>query len=112
MQTSGDVVRLDLGVPMGSEAGHMRSAIVVTAQRVLTPNPSVIQVVPLTRSLRGYASEVTVMAGPDTGLDVDSAAQCQHIRAVSTERVTETVGNVGGAVLAQIRETLAVLLDL
>lgn len=90
----------------------MRPAIVITAQRVLARGPRVIQVVPLTRSLRGYATEVTIVADPDNGLDIDSAAQCQHIRAVPTERVTKTIGNVGGAVLTQIRETLAVLLDL
>jgi mRNA interferase MazF len=112
MLNSGDVVQLDLGVPRGSEAGLMRPAIVTTAQRVLARGPRVIQVVPLTRSLRGYASEVTVVADPDNGLEVDSAAQCQHIRAVATARVIETLGNVGGAMLAQIRETLAVLLDL
>lgn len=112
MLNSGEVVQLDLGVPRGSEAGLMRPAIVVTAQRILAREPRVIQVVPLTRSLRGYATEVTVVADPDNGLDVDSAAQCQHIRAVATERVTETMGNVGGAVVTQIRETIAVLLDL
>ena len=112
MLTSGDVVRLDLGVPRASEAGLTRPAIVITAQRVLAQGPRVIQVVPLTRSHRGYATEVTVVADPNNGLDVDSAAQCQHIRAVATERVTETLGNVGGAVLTQIRETTAVLLDL
>lgn len=90
----------------------MRPAIVITAQRVLARDPRVIQVVPLTRNLRGYASEVTVVSGPDNGLETDSAAQCQHVRAVATERVTETLGNVGGVVLAQIRETLAVLIDL
>jgi mRNA interferase MazF len=112
MPTSGDVVRLELGLPRGPEAGLTRPAIVITAQRVLAQGPRVIQVVPLTRSLRGYATEVTVVADPDNALDVDSAAQCQHIRAVATERVTETMGNVGGAVLTQIRETIAVLLDL
>jgi mRNA interferase MazF len=112
MLNSGDVVQLDLGLPRGSEAGLMRPAIVITAQRVLARVPRVIQVVPLTRSLRGYATEVRIVADSDNGLDVDSAAQCQHIRAVATERVTETIGNVGGAVLTQIRETLAVLLDL
>jgi mRNA interferase MazF len=112
MLTSGDVVQLDLGVPTGSEAGLTRPAIVITAQRVLARDPRVIQVIPLTRNLRGYNSEVTVVGDPGSGLDVDSAAQCQHIRAVATERITETLGNVGGAVLAQIRETLAVLLDL
>jgi mRNA interferase MazF len=112
MLNSGDVVEIDLGVPRGSEAGLVRPAIVVTAQRVLARDPRVIQVVPLTRRLRGYVSEVTVVAGEDNGLEADSAAQCQHIRAVASERVTETLGNAGGVVLAQIRETLAVLLDL
>ncbi|HWB70582.1 MAG TPA: type II toxin-antitoxin system PemK/MazF family toxin [Egibacteraceae bacterium] len=112
MLTSGDVVQLDLGFPTGSEAGLIRPAAVITAQRVLAQGPRVIQVVPLTRRMRGYASEVTVIAGADNGLDADSAAQCQHIRAVATERVTETLGNVGAVTLSQIRETLAVLLDL
>ena len=71
-----------------------------------------IQVVPLTRNLRGYASEVTIVADPDNGLNVDSAAQCQHIRAVATKRVIDAQGNVGGVVLTQVRETIALLLDL
>jgi mRNA interferase MazF len=112
MLTSGDVVRLDLGIPTGSEAGLVRPGVVVTAQRVLSQSPRVVHVVPLTSTIRGYASEVTVAADASTGLDVDSAAQCQHIRAVATERVAGTLGNVGSLVLAQIRETLAVLLDL
>lgn len=111
MLTSGDVVELDLGVPRGSEAGLLRPAVVVTAQRILLHGPRVIQVVPLTRTIRGYATEVTVAAEPANGLEVDSAAQCQHIRAVATERVWDTVGNVGSVVLSQLRETLAVLLD-
>jgi mRNA interferase MazF len=112
MLTSGDVVELDLGVPTGSEAGLTRPAIVVTAQRVLAQGPRVVQVVPLTSRVRGHTSEVTVAADSANGLQVDSAAQCQHIRAVATERVTGTLGNVGAVLLTQVRETLAVLLDL
>lgn len=62
MLTSGDVVELDVGVPTGSEAGLFLPAVVVTAQRVLTASPTVIQVVPLTRTLRGYSTEVTITA--------------------------------------------------
>lgn len=112
MLTSGDVVVLDLGTPIGSEAGHVRPAVVVTAQRVLAQGPSVVQVVPLTRTVRGHAAEVTVTSDRDNGLDVDSAAQCQHVRAVATTRVGQRLGNVGPLALRQIRETLAVLLDL
>ncbi len=71
-----------------------------------------IQVVPLTRTLRGYESEVTIEPDDTNGLRATSAAQCQHIRAVATSRVSRTLGNVGTVVLTQVRDTLAVLLDL
>jgi mRNA interferase MazF len=112
MLTSGDVVRLDLGAPAGSEAGMTRPAVVVTAQRILGHEPTVIHVVPLTTTLRRYASEVTVAADAQNGLGADSAAQCQHIRAVAIQRVREPIGNVGAVSLRQIRETLALILDL
>ena len=112
MLTSGDVLELDLGIPTGSEAGMVRPAIVVTAQRVLAAEPVVIQVVPLTGTLRGYASEVPIEADPENGLEADSAAQCQHIGAVATARVRRNIGNVGSVGLAQIRDTLSALLDL
>jgi len=112
MPTSGDVVEVDLGVPAGSEAGLRRPALVVTATRVLVQRPSVVQVIPLTSTLRGYATEVIVPADPANGLDVASAAQCQHIRAVAAQRIERTLGNVGSTVLAQVRETVATLLDL
>ena len=112
MLTSGDVVRLDLGTPIGSEAGLMRPAIVVTAQRVLSQGPRVIHVVPLTTTVRDWASEVSVPSDVVAGVDRESSAQCQHVRAVSTARVVEPLGNVGPVLLQQVRETLAVLLDL
>ncbi|WP_240483911.1 hypothetical protein [Arsenicicoccus bolidensis] len=39
-------------MPTGSEAGLRRPAVVVTAARILGGGPNVIQVVPLTRTLR------------------------------------------------------------
>lgn len=112
MLTSGDVVRVDLGVPTGSEAGLTRPAVVVTAQRILAQGPRVVHVVPLTSTVRGHASEVVVTADAVNGLDVDSAAQCHHIRAIATDRVADTLGSVGVVALSQVRETLALLLDL
>lgn len=112
MLTSGDVITLDLGVPEGSEAGLRRPVVVVTAGRVLRHGPRVVQVVPLTTTLRGYESEVTIEPDVINGLEATSAAQCQHIRAVATGRIQESVGNVGPIALSQIRDTLAVLLEL
>jgi mRNA interferase MazF len=111
MLSSGDVVDVDLGVPTGSEAGLLRPAVVVTAQRILIRQPTVVQVVPLSRTLRGYETEVVIAADDDNGLTADSAAQCQHIRAIAHSRVRERLGNVGAAAVARVRDTLAILLD-
>jgi mRNA interferase MazF len=112
MLTSGDIVEVDLGVPQGSEAGMTRPAVTVTAQRILSHSPNVVQIVPLTRTIRGHATEVTVPADDHNGLAQDSAAQCQHVRAVATSRIIGAKGNVGSLTLAQIRDTLALLMDL
>ena len=112
MLTSGDVVDLDLGLPAGREAGFRHPAMVVTAQRVLDAEPSVVQVVPLTSTLRGFASEIEIDADPANSLEYTSAAQCQHIRVVATGRVERTRGNVGATVLMQVREVLGLILDL
>lgn len=112
MLISGDVVELDLGAPEGREAGFRHPAVLVSAQRVLDRSPNVVQVVPLTSTIRGFESEVAIRSEPLNGLRETSSAQCQHIRAVSPARVLRTTGNVGPVVLAQIRETLAVILDI
>ena len=112
MPNSGDVVDLDLGAPAGREAGFRHPAVVVTAQRILDASPSVIHVVPLTSTIRRFHSEIVLAPDTGNGLTVESAAQCQHLRSVSPRRILEVRGNVGGLVIAQIRETIAVLLDL
>ncbi len=112
MLTSGDVIDLDLGLPQGREAGFVHPVVVVTAQRILDHAPSVVHVVPLTSTIREFESEVTIPAESNNGLTVDSAAQCQHVRSVSSTRLRATRGNVGPARLAAVRETLADILDL
>ncbi|WP_424798162.1 type II toxin-antitoxin system PemK/MazF family toxin [Pseudactinotalea sp. Z1732] len=89
-----------------------RPAIVVTARRVLRGSPNVIQVVPLTRTLRDSGAEVLIPPDDDNGLDTPSAVQCQHVRSVAVARVTGQRGNIGPVTLGQVRNTLALLLDL
>ena len=112
MLSSGDVVDLDLGLPEGREAGFRHPAVVVSAQRILTAEPAVVYVVPLTSTLREFHTEIIIDPDDYNGLAGRSAAQCQHLRAVSTGRIVSTRGNIGSATLAQIRETIAVLLDM
>ena len=67
MLTSGDVVDLDLGLPQGHEAGF-RHPVVVSAQRILNTGPSVVYVVPLTSTVRGFHSEITIEPDDRKGL--------------------------------------------
>jgi len=112
MRRCGDVQFADLGEPHGREAGLARPVVVVTAQLVLDQHPSVVHVVPLTSTIRGHRSEVTIEPDPGTGLEAVSAAQCQHIRAIAVERLAAPIGNVGPQAVTQMREVLADLLDL
>lgn len=90
----------------------VRPAVVVTAGRILTGDPNVIQVVPLTRTLRDTEAEVLVEPDRHNGLDSRSAAQCQHVRSVAVRRVHAHLGSVGPVTLDQVRHTLTLLLDL
>ena len=112
MLSSGDIVDVDLGTPIGSEAGLHRPSIIVTADGVLTGAPNVVQVIPLTRTIRSSSTEVFLEPDEENALTAPSAAQCQHIRSVSTARITQGRGNVGPVVLAEIREVLSLLLEL
>jgi len=69
-------------------------------------------VVPLTRTIRSSSTEVVI--DPDRGnrLPERSSAQCQHLCSVATTRIQNRSGNVGPVVLGEVRETLALLLDL
>jgi mRNA interferase MazF len=112
MLTPGDVVELDLGTPSGSEAGLVRPAVVVTAARILRGGPNVVQVVPLTRTLRNSGAELVIEPDYRNGLRAPSAAQCQHVRALATGRISAHTGNVGPVVLQQVRNILAAIFDL
>jgi mRNA interferase MazF len=112
MLTSGDIAELDLGRPAGREAGFCHPGVVVTAQRILDAGPNVVQVVPLSTTIRGFGSEVLLEPDDVNGLGHPSVAQCQHVRAVSTVRVDRIRGNVGPVALAQIRDVIGLILDI
>ncbi|MGQ0678787.1 MAG: type II toxin-antitoxin system PemK/MazF family toxin [Actinomycetota bacterium] len=71
-----------------------------------------VHVVPLTSTIRSFHSEVVVEPDESNGLAVDSAAQCQHVRAASPRLIIGVHGSVGATALTQLRETIAVILDL
>ena len=112
MLTSGDVVELDLGVPAEREAGFRRPAVVVSAQRLLDGSPGVVQVVPITSTVRGFDTEVQVEPDAFNGLSQNSAIQCHHVRAIATSRIEGRTGHIGPVALGQVREVLGRILDI
>ncbi|MPY91986.1 MAG: type II toxin-antitoxin system PemK/MazF family toxin [Acidimicrobiia bacterium] len=108
---AGDVVRIDFGVPIGSEPGFVRPAVVVTADLVLEARPRTIHVVPITSNTRRrLPTEVPVSAA---ALDRPSAAQCHLCTVVRIQRVEEgDFGEIGAAALAEVRSLLGDLLDI
>ncbi|MFN0026786.1 MAG: type II toxin-antitoxin system PemK/MazF family toxin [Acidimicrobiales bacterium] len=108
---AGDLVRVDFGVPVGSEPGFPRPAVVVTADAVLAHTPRTFHVVPVTSNVRrSLPTEVVVTA---SGLDGPSVAQCHLCAVIGVERILDQeYGNIGPAELAQIRAVLGDLLDI
>ena len=111
MLTCGDGVEVDLGTPIGREAGYRHPAVVVTAQRPLNATPSVLHFVPPTSARRGFASELDIEADQHNGLAHASSAQCQHVRAVAASHLGQPYGNIGILTLTQTREVIGLILD-
>lgn len=108
----GDVIRVDLGVPVGSEAGFVRPAVVVSARDWLDHTPSSIFAVPLTTTKRNYPSNVEVAPDAFNGLIETSYAQVELLRSISSERVIEISGNTGPSIVGALRDIAQLLLDL
>ena len=108
---SGDIVRVDFGLPVGSTPAFIRPAVVVTADQTLSLYSRTVHVVPITSNVeRSWATDV-LLTGP--GLSVDSAAQCHLCSVIDSSQVVEELGaNVGPVLLSQIRSVLGDLLDI
>ena len=110
---AGDVVRVDFGIPQGSEPGFARPSIVITADLVVTANPTTLHVVPITSNVtRRLPTEVDVDI-PDR--NILGMAQVHLCSVISRSRVIDSLdepSNVGAETLSQIRSVLADLMDL
>ncbi len=105
----GDVVSVDFGLPVGSEAGFVRPGVVVTADAFLRFAPTTVFVVPLTSTRRPFPSHIEVPPDVGNGLNADSWAQVEQLRAVAVERCDTTGGHVGPTIGHQILDILAMI---
>lgn len=105
----GDIVTVDFGTPIGSEAGYVRPAMLATADAFLRFRPSTVFAVPLTTTPRVFPSHITIVPDELNGLPAPSCALVEQMRAVSVERCSVAGGNVGPLVAHQILDILAMI---
>ena len=108
----GDVVGIDFGTPIGSEAGFVRPAIIAASDAFLRFRPNTVFAVPLTSTRRTFPSHVEIEPDDTNLLDVTSYALVEQMRAVAIERCSSPTGNVGPAVSRQISDVLAMITGL
>jgi mRNA interferase MazF len=105
----GDIVEVDFGTPMGSEAGFLRRSVVVTADAFLRYRPTSVYVVPLTSTPRAFPSHVPIAPDELNGLEHHSCALVEQLRAVAMERCGPPHGNVGPVVAHQLLDVIAMI---
>lgn len=108
----GDVVEIDFGTPIGSEAGFVRPAVVTTADAFLRFRPTTVFAVPLTSTKRTFPSHVQIEPDDTNRLEAVSYALVEQMRAVATDRCGTPTGNVGPTVSHQITDVLAMIIGL
>ena len=104
---SGQIWLIDLGDPIGHEAGFVRPALVVGNPRM---TGKLQFVCPLTTTRRTYPWRVEVVPTPLNGLSRTSYIQCEHLRSVSASRAMRQVGVLDIFTLRGVDETLRLLL--
>lgn len=108
----GDIVEIDFGTPIGSEAGFVRPAIIATSDAFLRFRPNAVFAVPLTSTRRTFPSHVEIEPDETNHLDLTSYALVEQMRAVAIERCGPPTGNVGPAVSRQITDLLDMIIGM
>lgn len=109
----GEVYDARLDPTEGSEQAGSRPVVLVSRDAINAASP-VIVVVPCTTYRAGrrlYPSQVLLVA-PEGGLEVDSVALGEQVRALATHRLGRRRGQLSPAALAQLDRALLITLDL
>ena len=112
----GDVVLVDFEPARGSEANKRRPAVVVSNDGANTMaerrGRGVITVVPLTSNVARVFAFQLALPAEISGLQRDSKAQAEQVRAVDVERVVAAVGRLPAAEMSELDDRLRLHLAL
>lgn len=76
----------------GREQGGRRPAVVVSSADHLIAASTLVTVVPVTRTQRGWPNHIPLTGS--TGLDEPSFAMTEQVRTIARERASESIGRV------------------
>ncbi|MGF1647885.1 MAG: type II toxin-antitoxin system PemK/MazF family toxin [Kineosporiaceae bacterium] len=112
----GDICLVDLEPVRGAESDKRRPAVIVSndgANRTATRlGRGVVTVVPVTSNVRRVYPFQVLLPAMDTGLDADSKAQAEQVRAVDVARVGSVVGSLTPALRSSLNDALRLHLTL
>jgi mRNA interferase MazF len=107
----GDIYYADLNPVVGSEQGERRPVIIVQNDKGNKHSPTVI-IVPITGKLNKPPLPTHVLIPKACGLENDSLALTEQIRAIDRSRLGDCVGRAGKSVMSQIDMALSVSVGL
>jgi len=107
----GDIYYADLNPVVGSEQGERRPAIIVQNDKGNKYSPTVI-IVPITGKLNKTSLPTHVFIPKTCGIEKDSLALTEQIRAIDRSRLGDYIGSAGKSVMSQIDMALSVSVGL
>jgi mRNA interferase MazF len=112
----GEIWQVDLDPVRGSEANKQRPAVIVSNDRANATatrlGRGVVTVVPVTSNTDKIYPFQVLLSAATSGLAVDSKAQAEQVRSVSTHRLLQRIGRVSPAELVHVDEALRLHLAL
>jgi mRNA interferase MazF len=112
----GDIFLVDFDPARGAEVDKRRPAVVVsnegTNRRIVELNWGVVNVVPLSTQIENVRRFQVLIPARESGLEFDSKAQTEQVRAVAMQRVQQRLGFVPPLLMRQIDEALRIQLAL
>lgn len=112
MTSTDDIWLVDFGAPYPGEPANRRPAVIVGPDGLFADAIPQVMVVPLTTRRRGLSIHVEIEASAASGLDVDSYAQCELVRAVSSRRLVHRLGRAAPSEGSAVHVVLGRLLGI
>lgn len=112
----GDILLVSLDPSVGSEQSKTRPCVVVSSNAannsLARRGRGVLTVVPITSNVRTIYPFQVLLRPEDSGLTIDSKAQAEQVRSISSDRIVRTLGRVSAESLRELDDALRLHLAL